>query len=310
VTSGVAAARERLAYLGYSGGWSAVRRLPAPAAYAMFRQIAEAEWRRRSTGVQRLEANLRRVLPPGADLRAASREGMRSYFRYWCDTFRLPDWTPDEIRSRVRVAGEENLRSNLDAGRGVSSPLPHMGNWDLAGAHMTLVGVPVTTVAERLRPEALYDRFLAYRQGLGMEIFPLTGDADVFARLAERVREPRLVPLLADRDLTARGIEVLLAGEATRMPAGPAVLALRTRSALVPVTTWYEGREPDHTLVLRFHPEIPAPATGTGREKVAAMTQAFADVFTEALREHPHDWHMLQRLFLADLPPRPGSPTG
>lgn len=295
--------RERLAYLAYSGGWSAVRYMPERAAYATFRAVADSEWLRSGRGVQRLEANLSRVLAPGTNPRLESRAAMRSYLRYWCDAFRLPDWSPDRIRSMVRFVGRENLQRHIDAGRAVISPLPHMANWDLGGASLTLTGVPVTTVAERLRPEALYDRFLAFRQGLGMEILPHTG-GDVVGRLAERARSPRLIPLLADRDLTARGIEVVLAGERIKMPAGPAVLALRTRAPLVPVTLWYEGREPRHTLALRFHPEIPVPTAGTGSEKVAVMSQAVADVFTEALREHPHDWHMLQRVFLADLDPR------
>jgi KDO2-lipid IV(A) lauroyltransferase len=305
--------RERLAYLAYSGGWSAVRFMPERAAYATFRAIADSEWLRSGRGVQRLEANLGRLLPPGRNPRMVSRAGMRSYLRYWCDAFRLPDWSPDRIRSMVRFVDRENVQRHIDAGRGVVSPLPHMANWDLAGAFVTLEGIPVTTVAERLRPEALYDRFLEFRQGLGMEILPLTGGDDLFGRLADRAREPRLVPLLADRDLTERGIEVTLAGERIKMPAGPAVLALRTRAALVPVTLWYEGREPHHTLALRFHPEIPVPRLGTGSEKVALMSQAVADVFTDALRAHPHDWHMLQRVFLADLDPRraptPTSPT-
>ena len=117
----------------------------------------------------------------------------------------------------------------------------HMGNWDHAGAWATLTGVPVVTVAERLQPERLYERFVAYRQGLGMEILPLTGgESDLLDTLSARLRAGRLVPLLADRDLRASGIEVDLLGEATRMPPGPALLALRTGAALHPVSIWHE----------------------------------------------------------------------
>jgi KDO2-lipid IV(A) lauroyltransferase len=200
------------------------------------------------------------------------------------------------------VVGEENLRASTGPGqRGLVAALMHMGNWDHAGAWASLSGVPVVTVAERLRPERLYRRFLAYREGLGMEILPLTGgERDLLDVLTARLRAGRLVPLLADRDLRASGIGVDLLGEATRMPPGPAMLALRTGAALHPVSIWYE---PGLTggLVIHFHDEVLAPASGPTREKVTAMTQGVADVFSAAIRAHPQDWHMLAPLWTADL---------
>jgi KDO2-lipid IV(A) lauroyltransferase len=123
----------------------------------------------------------------------------------------------------------------------------------------------------------------------------------VFVTLADRLKQGRLVPLLADRDISRRGIEVNLFGEGARMPAGPAALAMRTGAALLPVTLWYEGDEPDHTLVVRFHEEVPPPQGARGSARVVHMTQAVADKFSAGIAEHPEDWHMLQPLFLADL---------
>jgi KDO2-lipid IV(A) lauroyltransferase len=265
-------------------------------------------WRRRGAAVSRLEANLRRARPAAdpAELRAMARAGMRSYLRYWCDAFRLPDWSRDRVVSSVRVVGEENLRASTGPGaRGVVGALMHMGNWDHAGAWATLTGVPVVTVAERLRPERLYRRFLAYREGLGMEILPLTGgERGLLDVLSARLRDGRLVPLLADRDLRASGIEVELLGEPTRLPPGPAMLALRTGAALLPVSIWHEEAGTARPrLVIRFHDEVPPPDAGTTRDKVTAMTQQVADVFGAAIAEHPADWHMLQPLWLADLDP-------
>jgi phosphatidylinositol dimannoside acyltransferase len=297
---------DRLTLLGYTGGWSIVRHMPDPVAYATFRSFADLAWRRRGPSVQRLEANLARALgtTDAAVVREVSRAGMRSYLRYWCDAFRLPDWTMDRIVSRAHIVGEDNMRAPLAGGRGVIAALPHMANWDHGGAWACLTGTPVTTVAERLKPEALFERFLAFREGLGMEILPLTGgESDLFTALAARLREPRLVPLLSDRDLSRRGIDVQLFGEATRMPAGPAALALRTGAALLPTSLWYEGEEPDHRIVIRFHAEVIPPEGMRGAERVAAFTQAVADELGPAIAAHPHDWHMLQPLFLADLTP-------
>ena len=297
-----------MTYWLYAGAWALVRRLPDRVAYRLFDLIADAVWWRRIPAARRLESNLRRARPgvSGDELRALSRAGMRSYLRYWCDAFRLPDWSHERVVSSVRVVGEEHLRASTGEGRrGVVGALMHMGNWDHAGAWASLTGVPVVTVAERLRPERLYRRFLAYREGLGMEILPLTGgERGLLDVLSARLRDGRLVPLLADRDLRATGIEVELLGEPTRMPPGPAMLALRTGAALHPVSIWHEEAGTARPrLVIRFHDEVRPPEAGTTRDKVTAMTQQVADVFGAAIAEHPADWHMLQPLWLADLDP-------
>ncbi|MFJ2777096.1 MULTISPECIES: phosphatidylinositol mannoside acyltransferase [unclassified Kitasatospora] len=295
--------KDRLVYSAYALGWTALKHLPEPAARGLFDRIADYAWRKRGKRVLQLEANLRRVCPEaeGARLRELSRAGMRSYMRYWMESFRLPVWSRERIARDVQVEGFEQLRATLDSGRGAVIALPHSGNWDLAGAWVASEGYPFTTVAERLKPERLFDRFVAFRESLGMEVLALTGGGvNVIGTLARRLREGRMVCLVGDRDLSEAGIEVSFFGEATRMPAGPAALCQRTGAALMPVTLWYDGP----VLRARIHPEVVPPAEGDRKAKTQAMVQAMADVWAEGIREHPEDWHMLQRFWLADLPVR------
>ncbi|WP_438488951.1 phosphatidylinositol mannoside acyltransferase [Streptomyces sp. S186] len=291
----------------YGLGWSTVKRLPEGVAVQLGRRLADLAWRRRGKGVRRLEANLARVVPDASPQRLAalSRAGMRSYMRYWMESFRLPVWSPERIKAGFTPQDVHYLEDGLKSDRGVILALPHMGNYDLAGVWVTTkLGVPFTTVAERLKPESLYDRFVAYREGLGMEVLPHTGAA-AFGTLARRLRAGGLVCLVADRDLSSSGIPVKFFGEAAKMPAGPAMLALQTGAMLLPVTLWY-----DDTPILRgrVHPEIEVPENGTRTEKAAHMTQALADAFASGIADHPADWHMLQRLWLADLEPRGDTP--
>ncbi|AIA02496.1 MULTISPECIES: phosphatidylinositol mannoside acyltransferase [Streptomyces] len=291
----------------YGLGWSTVKRLPEGVAVQLGRQLADVAWRRRGKGVQRLESNLARVVPGASAQRLAalSRAGMRSYMRYWMESFRLPAWSEQRIKGGFAPEDVHHLEDGLKSDRGVILALPHMGNYDLAGVWVTTkLNTPFTTVAERLKPESLYDRFVAYREGLGMEVLPHTGGA-AFGTLARRLRAGGLVCLVADRDLSSSGIPVTFFGEETKMPAGPAMLALQTGAMLLPVTLWY-----DDTPVMRgrVHPEIEVPEDGTRTEKAARMTQALADAFAGGIADHPEDWHMLQRLWLADLTPRDGTP--
>lgn len=297
--------KARIVGVAYALGWSAVCRVPESWAAAAFGVVADIAWRRQGPGVRVLEGNLRRVLgadATGKELRALSREAMRSYARYWLEVFRLPVMPPELLVSEMHEVGHvDELLANLKAGRGVVIPLPHMGNWDQAGAWVIGRGAgSFTTVMERLEPESVYGRFLSFREGLGMEVLPATGGPHPFGTLAQRLRAGKLVALPCDRDVTGGGIEVEFFGEKALMMGGPAALAVQTKAALMPATLWFEG----DSWGVHIHEEIPVPAAGDRRQKAAAMTQEVARVFEQGIRQHPADWHMLQKVFVADLDPQ------
>lgn len=304
--------KQEMAYLAYAGGWSAVRKMPERTAYQTFDVIADRLWSRRGGGVQQLEKNLARVRPEAsyAELRKLSRQSMRSYFRYWCDAFRIADWSETEVVQRFEGVNAQYLHDALKLGKGVIVALPHMGNWDHAGAWATLDVGPLTAIAEKLEPEKLFDKFVSYRESIGLRIHAL-GTPGVVDTLADELRnENRIVALLADRDLTARGIDVTLFGSATRMPAGPANLALRTGAPLFAATLWYDKKK----AYAKIHPQIQIPAGAPSGddareqpgydEAVSGITQQIANAFEEGIREHPADWHMMQKLWLEDLDPQ------
>ncbi len=289
------AASQNAVALGYVSAWRLVRLLPEGTALRLFTRVADSIHRRDGRSVERLRANLGRVRPDldDAALDRLTHEAVRSYLRYWAESFRLPSWPVDDLVRRARIVNEVLLRDAHAEGHGVVIALPHMANWDWAGAWACSTGMPLTTVAERLKPERLYDEFVAYRASLGMEILP-AGDPATFPALLDRLRSGRLVPLLADRDLSRSGVEVLLCGQPAKMPRGPAELARRTGAPLIAATLAYDGPE----LVISFHGPVP-PAEG--EQGLVTMMQAVADYFTEGLRAHPADWHMMQRVFTADL---------
>ncbi|MEW2375214.1 phosphatidylinositol mannoside acyltransferase [Micromonospora sp. NPDC047812] len=289
-----------LTELGYVAGWRVIRALPRSVAAAAFRAGADRAHRRGGGGTTRLRANLRRVVGPDlpeAELDELVRRGLRSYARYWMEAFRLPALSRAEILAGFRLDGEEKLAADVAAGRGAVVALPHAGNWDAAGAWVAATGWPITTVAERLRPEGVYQRFLAFRRSLGMEILPTHGgERNAFDVLVDRVRAGTVVPLLADRDLSARGVEVEFFGHRTRMPPGPALLALRTGAPLYVASMWYE---PDAACASIEGPlPLPGPEEGPLDQRVRSLTQRIADGLAAGIARHPEDWHMLQRMWL------------
>ncbi|MGV0834649.1 phosphatidylinositol mannoside acyltransferase [Mycolicibacterium thermoresistibile] len=284
----------RISDWSYAAGWRLVRALPERVARSAF--DAGARWAARNGGPDQLRRNLARVLgvsPPEVpdDLMRAS---LSSYARYWREAFRLPTMDHRVVGKQLSVNAIEHLWEALEAGRGAVVALPHSGNWDMAGVWLVQNHGTLTTVAERLKPESLANRFISYRESLGFEVLPHTGgDRPPFEVLCERLRDNRVVCLMADRDLTRSGVQVEFFGEPTRMPAGPAALALETGAALIPAHLWFE---PDG-WGMQVYPQIDVSSGDVG-----VIIQALADVFAANIAAHPADWHMLQPQWLADLP--------
>ncbi|HET6482476.1 MAG TPA: phosphatidylinositol mannoside acyltransferase [Actinoplanes sp.] len=286
--------KDRLIEFGYAAGWRLVRVLPLSVARRLFMAAADRAYAANGPGTQRLRRNLQQIVPDMPDLLV--RAGLRSYARYWLEAFRLPTQSRQQLLAGLGMSDENfaELKSLIADGRGVVLALPHVGNWDAAAAWVVSHGWPMVTVAERLKPEGVFEQFVAYREKLGMEVLPLTGGRrpplDV---LAERLQQGIVVALLGDRDLSRGGVEVSFFGGRTRMPAGPAILAIRTGAPLIavdlsftPTKTW---------AVLR---RITPATEGALDVRVKATTQLLADAFAQGIADHPQDWHMLQKLWL------------
>jgi phosphatidylinositol dimannoside acyltransferase len=280
---------------GYAVGWRLVRALPEVVARNAF--DAGSQYAARGGGPEQLRKNLARVIgvPPAEVPASLMRASLASYARYWREAFRLPSMDLQEVGRKLDQVfeGAHHFDDALEAGRGAVAALPHSGNWDMAGVWLAQHHGVFTTVAERLKPESLYRRFIEFRETLGFEVVPHSGaERSAFDVCAERLRENRFVCLMADRDLSRSGVQVDFFGEPTRMPSGPAKLAIATGARLLPSYIFYT---PDNCVV-RIHPPL-----DTSSGDVGAITQALADQFAADIAEHPQDWHMMQPQWLADL---------
>jgi KDO2-lipid IV(A) lauroyltransferase len=284
--------KDNIAAYAYFAGWRLVRWLPERTAYRLAYAVADFATKRNGKKVLRLRSNLRRTKPDitPLDLDLLVFNAMRSYMRYWCDTFRFPDWSPQRVRESVTVTNEHLLIDAIAAKTGVIVSLPHAGNWDHAGAYFCAKGIHLVTVVEHLKPEKLFLKFLGYRQAMGMEVLPL--DGRVLGTLAQRLRQGALVALIADRDLSRSGINVDFFGGPSRMPAGPALLALKTGAPLITAFVSYT----EAGIHIDFN-EVILPATGSDEAKVSQTVQSMATQFEHGISKHPEDWHMLQRIW-------------
>ena len=279
----------------YFLGWRLIRRMPEKSATNLFLWLGSRMLKKNGRSVKRLRSNLARVNPllQADELQNLIAQGVMSYMRYWRETFRSPDWTRERILSTVTVSNEHLLMDPINSGSPVVVALPHAGNWDHAGSYFCLKGAKLVTVAEVLKPRALFEKFLEYRQAIGMEVLPL--DSSAFGTLLERAQEGKLIALVADRDLSRSGIDVRFFDGTARMPAGPALVAIRTGSPLV---TAFVSYTPSGIHIQLDAIEI--PTVGDEDAKVKIVVQRCADNFAVGILKNPEDWHMMQRIWVDD----------
>lgn len=283
-------------FRGYWLGWKLLSLLPYPLAYHLMMLFADV-YTRSGKQPEQLRKNLSRVVGPENVTRSLVRNSMRSYMRYWLEVFCLQNVISDEgfyENYAASIQGIEHLDAAIERGEGVILALPHSGNWDLAGAWLAHRYGRFSTVAERLKPEKLYDAFVVFRRGLGIDVIPSKGASKPPLEVLEDVLDMGgVVCLLADRDLGGHGVSVYFFGEPTTMPAGAAVLAERTGATLLGVHSAYEDPGSVNGWVTRVSAPIIA-------DSVVGRVEQLAAWFERCIADYPEDWHVLQPFWIAD----------
>jgi KDO2-lipid IV(A) lauroyltransferase len=266
---------------------------PTPVARALAaggaRAVAAASTGRREV----VERNLRRIY--GADLDPALlarkvQATFDSYARYYYDSFRLPSLSPARIDAGIWIDGLEHVEAAMaEDPVGPVLALPHLGGWEWAAAWITQVrGWRLAAVVEELEPPELFDWFLRFRESLGMNIIPLGPQAA--AQVAAAALDHEVVCLLSDRDIGGKGVEVEFFGETTTLPAGPAIMALRTGCRILPTAVYFDG-DGVNGLV---RPPLDATRQGRLRDDVSRITQDLAHELEYLIRRAPEQWHLMQ----------------
>ena len=285
-------APNRGAYARYRLGAALFRSLPRPAALLLGGNLGllAGVLDRAQRGV--VADNLAHVLGKDASpakLAQTVRRAYVAYGRYWAEAARLRPGDLAMFERSWSIEGSEHLFQAYKERKGVILALPHVGTWEVGGMWSASVGVPLTAVAERLQPEALFDWFAAERRALGIEVLAL--NPHVATELTTILRSGGAVALLSDRDVAGDGVEVDFFGERTRLPAGPAVLALRTGAALLPCAV-LEAAGRQHRAIICA--PLAVERVGRLREDAVRITQALAHELETLIRRHPEQWHVFQ----------------
>ncbi len=220
------------------------------------------------------------IAPSNHLLDGCARKTFQYFGKYLADFIRYRKLTPEGIRERVSVQGAEHLETLRNSPRGAIVLTAHFGNWELGGAFIASMGIPLLAVVRPVPSPALERIFDYFREQRGLHVIPL---AKAGVGVAKALKRGETVALVGDRDFTGNGRPWKFFGRETSLPRGAAWFAHRLGA---PIVVGFVTRAPDDTFLLRLHPPIdPAqiPTEEAIQEKIAAILE-------DAIARDPCQW--------------------
>jgi lauroyl/myristoyl acyltransferase len=277
-------------YILYRIGQFIAVTLPLKCAYGLSRIISDIRlsWAREDRRC--VTANLKVIFPEKSEREiAVLRLGMsRNFAKYLVDFFRFQELTSDYIVKHIVIEGREHFDEALKQGKGVIVLTAHLGNWELGGVVLGLLGYPFWAVALPHKDKRVNDFFNFQRESKGVKVIPFGRAARMCLNL---LQNNKMVALVGDRDFTGRGIPVDFFGKPALFPEGPAAFALQTGAPIVP---GFMVRKPDDSFLLKIEKTISVEPTGNKQQDILSVTRQFAALFEDYIRRYPDQWYMFK----------------
>lgn len=268
--------------------------VPIRFAYWLGERIADVHYLLGGKSGRIIEDNLRQVLGEEIDqkeIERKARKALQNFGKYVVDFSRFRRISKKNLEKFITVEGMENLEEAFFSGRGVIGLTAHLGNWELGGAALALLGYPVNAVALPHAQAPVNRLFVKQRTRKGVKVIPLGAAA---RRCYQALRRGEMVALLGDWDISSQGIEVPFFGKLTTMPRGPATLALKTGCSILPGFT---VRQRDNRFKLFFEKPFVAERTGDKESDLETVSRKVAEVLEKYITLYPEQWFMFHRMW-------------
>jgi lauroyl/myristoyl acyltransferase len=269
------------------------RKLPLRASYASASFVAEVTYLLWRKGRTNLKMNTARVLSPQTSQRQVayySRLCMRNYFKYIVDFLRSLPSEPEEIAKKLNVEGAENLDKALKEGKGVLLVSLHFGHWDFGAMEIAFRGYSVNGVVDHICRPRVSSFVDGMRSMSGMKIIAAR---DGVTEMLRRLHKNELVAILIDKAKYGRRVKIEWYGSSIVVPAGAAVLALRTGAKIIPSGA---VRLPDNTIRVILGKQISFQCTSDFRRDIEVLMQNVWHELEKLVKEYPEQLYIFHRL--------------
>ncbi|MDY0150122.1 MAG: lysophospholipid acyltransferase family protein [Kiritimatiellia bacterium] len=287
-----------------------VRRLPRKGAYWIGLRICDLMYYLNPHGRRSVRNHMRiifehqDIVPSRRVLDGYTRKTFQAFGKYLADFIRYKHLTPEGVRETVSIQGLKYLEAIRDSDHGAILLTAHYGNWEMGGAIIAAMDIPINAVVRPVESPSLERIFSMFRRQRGLKVIPL---AHAGVGILKALKRGEVVALVGDRDFTGNGQPAHFFGREVSLPRGAAWFSHRTG---IPVTMGFVTRAPDDTFILRIHPPIDPVAAGSE----GAIQAHIIRIMEETIARDPSQWFIFDPFWPdeaeTDESPKRGSPEG
>ena len=228
--------------------------------------------------------NLRNIVASGADIPKLSREVFRNFGKYLVDFFSMALKLDEQfIKDNVNIKNIEVLDRVLQEGKGAILVTAHIGNWELGGMVLSLLGYPLVGIALPHKERPVNDLFNHQRERQGITIIQTSS---AIRRSLEVLRENKVIALVADRDFSNNGLEIEFLNRKALLPKGPVVLMVR--------------EDDDRFTLVFYEPIYPnGPVSGEIDPLIILGTiKKYINLIEDKIKQYPTQWLMFRKYWI------------
>lgn len=278
----------------YRIGYFLANVLPLKTAYWLADRFSDIHYSISKKDREAVTQNLNKVLDKDMDeCRVFARKVFRSFGLYMVDFFRMQRLDKDMLKKMIRVIGLENLDNVLKQNRGVIALSCHIGNWELGGVAIAMMGYDISAVVLTHRYKKINDFFTRQREEKGMKVISIHS---VMKRCVSTLLNKKILALVGDRNFTNSGVMLDFFGVPTSIPNGPVVLSSRTNSPIIPVFCVRENRF-NYKLIFDKPIEVEKTSGSDGDGAIREANRKIIHVMEEYIRAYPEQWLVFRRFW-------------
>jgi len=283
---------EKLAVAGYATATWVVAHVPGRLARWVIGTGSQAGYLVWPAKRQWSNANFGHVLrlpPDDPRVRRLALRAYREYATYLVETMHLETQDRETAAARVIQADLDHIETTWKASSGgLIFTVGHVGNNEAIAAAVADRGWPINVVADDSSFPEMFERFRRLREAWGVHVIPWRNLREIYKILRNR----EMLALLIDWGYRSDGIPVRLFGTWTTLPAGPATLAAKTGSAILPVSI---RRTPDHRFHVSYAPVVTVASSSPA--DLQRATQAIADALEATVGAAPDQWYSFKPMW-------------
>jgi KDO2-lipid IV(A) lauroyltransferase len=216
------------------------------------------------------------------DLARASFLHLSSAFVELCRYRRLLE---EPVENLVRFEGVERAVKVKSEGRGIILITGHLGSWEVGALASPLIGYPLEVVYRPLDNPYLERWLVQVRSSTGNRPVP---KRNALRPILSSLQKGGIVVVLMDLNtMRGEGVFVDFFGRPACTTYAPALLALRTGAAVLPIQTL---RQDNHQLRVLVGEEVPLFRSGDLQRDLVENTANFTRVLEGYIRQHPEQW--------------------